>query len=243
MTIADPLDGQPADQFETDGTVTIGPLPRGTTMIVVDAPPFAQTRLPDIVVTGTEPLLDGGVITIQLGAVLQADIVDENDAPVTAHDVWIEDAAPQSPLVFRPARTDPKGRALFDRLAPGRYRVWTKTKERCGNFVLSLARVVSVGTSDIRRARVVIGGKATFRVVSSLGPMIGKIVRVTPDTVARRHGNLNSSRCLRSRGGRRCLRPRRRRASARPARTDASRSRIFRPGRRTSRSGCSTRRM
>jgi hypothetical protein len=182
MTILDPLDGQPADQFETDGTVTIGPLPRGTTMIAVDVPPFAQTRLPDLVVTGTEPLLDGGLITIQPGAVLQADIIDENGSPVSAHDVWIEDAAPQSPLVFRPTRTDPQGRALFDRLAPGRYRVWTKTKEPCGKFVLSLARVVSVGTSEIRRARVVIGGKASFRVVSSLGPMIGKNVRVTPDT-------------------------------------------------------------
>jgi len=182
MPIPDLFDGQAAEQIDADGGITIGPLPRGVTTMAVDVPPFAQTRLPDLVVTGKEALADAGVITIQPGAVLQADVVDEHGAPVVAHDVWIEDAAPQSPLTSRPVKTDPQGRAIFDRLAPGRYRLWTRTKERCDSQPLSLARVVVVGSNGILHVRMVIGGRATFRFVSPLGPMNGRTIRATPET-------------------------------------------------------------
>jgi hypothetical protein len=181
MQIPDPLDGQ-ATEVDGDGGITIGPLPRGVTVMVVDLPAFAQTRLRDVVVTGKDPLIDAGVITIQPGAVLHADVVDENGAPVAAHEVWIEDAAPQSPLYFLPVKTNPQGRAVFARLAPGRYRLWTKTKDLCGNQPLSLARVILVGTNGIVQARIVVSGRATFRVVSPLGPMNGRTIRATPET-------------------------------------------------------------
>ena len=182
VQIPDPLEGQTTEQVDADGGITIGPLPWGVTMFAVDLLPFAQTRLPDVVVNGKDPLIDGGVITIQPGAVLQADIVDENGAPVAAHDVWIEETAPRSLLSFQPARTNSQGRASFDRLAPGRYRLWTKTKDFCGNQPLAIARIVLVGGDEIVHERVVIGGRATFRVVSPLGPMNGRIVRATPES-------------------------------------------------------------
>ncbi|MEO8682655.1 MAG: carboxypeptidase-like regulatory domain-containing protein [Vicinamibacterales bacterium] len=182
MPILDPLEGPAADQIEADGSITIGPLPWGVTMMAVDVPPLAQTRLRDLVVTGKDPLIDAGVITIQPGGVLHADIVDEHGTPVPAHDVWIEDAAPQSPLSFRPVKTNPQGRAIFDRLGPGRYRVWTRAKERCGSLPLSLARGVLVAGSGIQHVRIVIGGRATFRFVSPLVPMNGRTIQATPET-------------------------------------------------------------
>jgi Carboxypeptidase regulatory-like domain len=184
MQIPGPPDGQAAEQIDAEGGVTIGPLPWGVTTMAVDVPPFAQTRLRDLVVTGKDPLIDAGVITIQPGATLQADIVDGHGAPVAAHDVWIEDAAPQSPLSFPAQKTNPQGRALFDRLAPGRYRVWTKTKQLCGIQPLSLSRVISVGSNGTLHVRIVVEGRATFRVVSPLGPVNGKTLRATPDTNA-----------------------------------------------------------
>lgn len=182
VQIPEPLDRETAEQSDADGGVTIGPLPWGVTMMAVDVPPFAQTRLRDLVVTGKDPLIDAGVITIQPGATLQADIVDDHGAPVAAHDVWIEDATPQSPLSFRPVKTNPQGRATFDRLAPGRYRLWTRTKEFCGNQPLSLARVIPVASNGTLQVRIVVGGRATFRFVSPLGPMNGRFVRATPET-------------------------------------------------------------
>ena len=184
VLIPGPLEGQATEQIDADGGITIGPLPWGVTMIAVDVPPFAQTRLRDLVVTGKDPLIDAGVITIQPGATLQADIVDADGAPVAAHDVWIEDAAPQSPLSFRPLKTNPQGRAVFDRLAAGRYRVWTTARRLCGNQPLTLARVISVGGNGTVHVRIVIEGRAAFRVVSPLGPVNGKTLRATPDTNA-----------------------------------------------------------
>lgn len=181
MQIPDAFDGQPTEQVDGDGAIIIGPLPRGVTSMAVDLPAFAQTRLRDVVVTGKDELIDAGVITVQPGAVLQAHIVDGTGAPVAAHDVWIEDAAPQSPLYFRPVKTNPQGRAIFERLGPGRYRLWTRTKDLCGNQPLTLARVISVGSGGIVQTRIVVSGRATFRVVSPLGPMNGRTVRATPE--------------------------------------------------------------
>ena len=62
------------------------------------------------------------------------------------HEVWIEDAVPPTPLSFQPVKTNEQGRAVFDRLAAGRYRVWTKTVDRCaGRVELTISRLVAVG--------------------------------------------------------------------------------------------------
>jgi hypothetical protein len=184
LTIPDSLDGSAADQIDRDGTMTIGPLPRGITLMALDVPPFAQTRIPDLTVTGKETMIDGGVITIQPGAMLHADIVDETGVPVPLHDVWIEDAVPQSLLSFRPVKTNAQGRATFDRLAPGRYRLWTRTKERCGAQPLPFSRVVTVGGSGEVRARLIAGGSARFRVVTPLGPFAGRRLSASPASSA-----------------------------------------------------------
>ena len=176
-------DDRGADQIASDGTITIGPLPRGLTTLVLDTPPLAQTRLPNLSVTGEKALFDGGTVIVQPGAVLQVDVVDEGGAPVPQHDVFIEDVRPLSPMGFAPARTDQQGRATFDRLSAGRYRLRTTATERCGNELLSIAPLVPVPGSGTVRARLVVAGHATFRVTSPLGPLRGIRVSASPDVV------------------------------------------------------------
>jgi hypothetical protein len=184
LPLADPPEAKVADQIDGDGTLTIGPLPRGITTMALDTPLFAQTRLPDLYVTGAETLLDGGTVVVQPGAVLHVDVVDAAGVPVPKHDVYIEDALPLSPLVWRPVRTDKQGRATFDRLGAGRYRVRAQTLERCGGRPLSIARVVSVSGSGTLRTRLVVSGTATFRFTSPLGPVRGVGVTASPENNA-----------------------------------------------------------
>jgi hypothetical protein len=96
--------------------------------------------------------------------------------------VWLEDAVQPSPLSFMPVKTNAQGRAVFERLASGRYRVWTKTAERCGNQELTTSRLVAASGSGEARLRLVIGGRAAFRITSPLGPVTGRNVHVSPDT-------------------------------------------------------------
>jgi hypothetical protein len=180
-SIPDPL-GHVREQLELDGSITIGPLPPGRTLLAFDRPAFAQTRLRDVSVTGTKQTIDGGTTTIDRGAQLQVDILDGAGQPVPRHDVWIEDAVQPSPLSFMPVKTNAEGRAVFERLASGRYRVWTKTAERCGNQELTLTRLQSTSGSGVTRMRLVIGGRAAFRITSPLGPVTGRNVYASPDT-------------------------------------------------------------
>ena len=173
------------DQIDTDGTVTIGPLQRGITSMAVDVPPLARLRLDDVVVPvkkGKEDVIDAGAIVVPRGAVLLADIVDESGAPVPAHDVSLEDSAPRSPLSFDGAKTNAQGRVTFERLGPGRYRVSTLTKDRCGNRPLLISKIVPVGSGAEVHTRIVIGGTAHFRFVSPLGPVKAGTVTASPDS-------------------------------------------------------------
>jgi hypothetical protein len=83
---------------------------------------------------------------------------------------------------FLPVRTNEQGRATFERLAPGRYRVWTRTVERCEGTYLTISRLVSAGSDDAAPVRLVIGGRATFRVMTTLGPLLGRTLAATPDS-------------------------------------------------------------
>ena len=178
--IADPL-GHVQQRSELDGTLTIGPLPAGRTLLAFDRPGFPQTRLRDVNVNSSQPLIDGGTITINKGAELHVDVLDAKGQPVPRHEVWLEDANQPSPLSFPVARTNEDGRAIFDRLAAGRYRVSTQTAERCGPQLLSVSRLVNVGTSGASRLRVVIGGRVAVRIRSAVLPMFGRSVRMSPD--------------------------------------------------------------
>jgi hypothetical protein len=162
--IVDGLGDRIAEPADNDGAITIGPLPRGIMSVAVDMPLFAQTRVPDVNVGDATNIVDGGTIAIQQpGAVLHVDVLDKTGAPVPDHEVFIDDARPRSPLVFPPVRTNQQGRATFDRLATGRYRVWTTTApKRCANVVLATSRVVAVSDSGTVETPLVVGGRANF---------------------------------------------------------------------------------
>ena len=183
LTILDPLD-HVREQVEPDGSITIGPLPVGRMLMAFDRQPFAQTRLRDIDVNGTRKVIEGGTIPIASGAQLHVEIVDGAERPVPRHEVWLGDAVLPSLLAFQPVKTNEQGRAVFDRLASGRYRVWTKTLDRCAGRDLTMSRLVSVGGSGATRARLVIGGRATFRITTVLGPLPGRAITLAPDAPA-----------------------------------------------------------
>jgi len=176
------FDSQGLTQIESDGSIVVGPLRRGLTTLALDMPMLAQTRLPDITIDGTDDVIDGGVITIQPGSVFHVDVVDGTGAPIANHLVSIEDVLPFSALSFQPARTDRQGRATFDRLAAGRYRVRTVATERCNGVLLSTARLVSVNGNGLVGLRLVIGGSASLRVTSPLGSLAGIPVSIAPDS-------------------------------------------------------------
>ena len=170
-----------AIEVDANGTTTIGPLPLGKTLLALDNPPFALSRLPDLDVGPEATLLDGGTVVLQIGAVLNVDVVDDTGAPVSDHVVTLEDVARPSPLPGRTVHTDRDGRAAFDRLAAGRYRLRTSAAKRCGNRSLALARTVSVSGTGTLRTRLVAGGSARFRFTSALGPIGGLSVSASPD--------------------------------------------------------------
>jgi len=176
-----------SDPADNDGAVLIGPLPRGITTLAVDHPVFARTRLPDLNFDGVAKIVEGGTVVLQQpGAVLDVDILDGAGAPVPAHEVHLEDALPRSPLVFRPVRTNQQGRATFDRLAAGRYRVWTPAVERCGSnqIVLTASRDLSLSGTGTVETRLIVGGRATFHVTTPLGPARGVLITASPNTQA-----------------------------------------------------------
>jgi Carboxypeptidase regulatory-like domain len=140
--IMDGLGDRISESADNDGTIMIGPLPRGIMTVAVDMPLFAQTRLPDLSFGGAATIVDGGTVVIQQpGGVVHVDVVDGTGAAVPEHEVYLEDAHPRSPLAFRPVRTNQQGRASFSQLAAGQYRVSTTALNRCANVVLTTSRV------------------------------------------------------------------------------------------------------
>lgn len=180
-TITDSLQ-HTSQQIDAEGTASIGPLPLGRTMFAFDRAPFAQTRLRDAIVNGTQPFIEGGTFTIRPASRLQVDIVDAKGVAVKEHLVWIEDAIQPSPLrFFQPVKTDDAGHALFDRLAPGRYRVWTRMDDRCRNRFLSITRLVQTSSGGLAHTRMVIDGQAAVRITTPVGPLLGRSVSMAPD--------------------------------------------------------------
>ncbi|HEV3061006.1 MAG TPA: carboxypeptidase regulatory-like domain-containing protein, partial [Vicinamibacterales bacterium] len=147
-----------------------------------DMPSFARTNLPDVMIADPTRNLDRGTIVIQQpGAVLNVDVVDGAGAPVPNHVVLIEDPRPRSPLEFRPERTNAQGRATFDRLAAGQYRVSTTAVERCAGVLLTASRVVPVPAEGTIKTLLAVGGRATFRITSPFGPAMGVVISASPN--------------------------------------------------------------
>ena len=180
MSIADPLE-HTRERADASGGVLIGPLPTGRSLFTFDRPGWAMTRLRDANVDGSQKVINAGIITVGVGGTLQVDVVDAAGAAVPQHNVWLEDAVQPSPLSFSPSKTNTQGRAEFTGLAPGRYRVWTQTVERCGVAPLSVSRLVSSTGSGTTSARLVAGGRARLRITSALGPVSSKLVVISPD--------------------------------------------------------------
>jgi hypothetical protein len=152
------------------------------TALALDMPIFAQTRVPNLSVTGVEPLLDGGTIVVQPGSTLHVDLLDASGMPVPDHRVLLEDVLPLSPLRFPwPVQTSAEGRVTFDRLAAGRYRVRTAAVGRCVTQELSVARTVAASGTGTITTRIVVAGKATFRISSPVGPLKNIVVSAGPD--------------------------------------------------------------
>ena len=160
---------------EVDGTMTIGPLPRGVNVMTVESYPWAPVRLQDVTVTGDGTVVDAGVVALQTGATLHVEVVDATGAAVRAHDVGLEDTAPRSPFIFR-GRTNDDGRAVFDRLPAGRYRLRTIAAGGCDNRAMSVSRLVTVAGNGNLLTRLVVGGTARLRVSTQLGAMSGVLV-------------------------------------------------------------------
>ena len=181
----DGFEDRSAIAIDDEGAITIGPLPRGVLTSAVDMPLFARTRLADANVADSSKVVDGGTVTIQQpGAVLHVDLVDGTGAAVPDHEVRLEDARPRSPLVIDPARTNRQGRVTFERLAAGRYRVWTTASDRCPGAWVATSRDVLVPVNKTIEVPVVIGGRAKFRITSPLGPAAAVLVSASPDVPA-----------------------------------------------------------
>jgi hypothetical protein len=169
---------------DADGAVRIGPLPHGTTTLAVDTVGYAQTRIPNVSVTGAEPVVDGGTIVVQPGSTLHVDLLDGSGMPVPDEVVLLEDLLPLSPLRFPILRTSAEGRVTFERLAAGRYRVRAAPlapRTHCVTQYLSLARTVTVPATGTVNTRIVVAGKAMFRISSPTGPAKGVVVTAQPD--------------------------------------------------------------
>jgi protocatechuate 3,4-dioxygenase beta subunit len=176
------VESRPAEQVDADGTLTIGPLPRGITIVGLSPMLLARTRIPDITVTGAAPLVDGGTITILPGTLLEVDLVDGSGAVVPKHEVFLEDLAALSPFLAQMERTNEHGRAAFEGLSAGRYLVRVRTPERCANTPMTAARVVTVPGSGTARARIITGGTAAFRFRSPYGALGGKLIVASPES-------------------------------------------------------------
>lgn len=170
-----------AMRVAADGTVTIGPLPVGVTMMAIDMPGLAQTRLPDLTVRSAQGIIDGGTIVVRPGTALTATIVDRDGTPVVNHAVMVADVQANSPLTVRSVRTDRQGRATFERLGPGRYRVSTPMLDGCnGRSVLPAGEQITVNGTGNAAVRIVLGGSAALRITSPQGVLGGRTVSVSP---------------------------------------------------------------
>ncbi len=83
--------------------------------------------------------------------------------------------------MFQPLRTDRRGRATFDRLAAGRYRLRSTAIDRCNNTALMTSRDLPVPADGTIAVQLIVGGRATFHVTSTLGPMRAAVVVAAPD--------------------------------------------------------------
>ena len=166
----------------TDGTVLIGPLPRGITMLGIDVPEAARTRLPDVRVSGADPIIDVGTIVLRGGAALQIRVVDASGTAQAGVRVSIAETAVFTPFRFLPAYSDAAGTVRFDRLGPGTYRLTADGDYPCGTSTPAAERVVSLPADGSREETLVVGGaRVTVQATRQGAPLTGLLVVLEPN--------------------------------------------------------------
>jgi hypothetical protein len=164
-----------------DGTVLIGPLPLGITVLAIDLPGVARTRLPDVRVSGVPSIVDIGTVVVTRGADLHVRVVDASGAPRQGALVKVADTSALSLLRVLPRRTDAEGLATFEGLARGTYRVTSDGDFPCGRETPEVERIVDLPAAGTRHERLVVGGAAvTLHAVREGAPLAGVTVILEP---------------------------------------------------------------
>jgi hypothetical protein len=183
-----PMAGEPgdrgSDRVDEDGTVTIGPLPRGVTVLTLDSAPYARTRLPDVRVTGDHALIDAGTVRVDRGTTLEVLVVDEADTPVPYHDVILDSGAARSPTRLTLERTDSRGIVTFDRLTAGQYDLHARGVHRCQGWWQSVKAGIDVPAANRIRRRFQIGGVVfTVRATTGGAPLSATRLAIAQDAI------------------------------------------------------------
>jgi hypothetical protein len=166
---------------EDGGTVLIGPLQRGITVLGIDVPGLARTRLPDVRVSGADAIIDVGTVVVTRGADLQVRVVDASGAPQEHVRVRAVDTAPLSLVGLVHGETNAEGIVSFDRLGRGTYRLVADGDFPCGRSAPRAERLVDIPAEGARQERLVIGGAAvTIRVTRQGAPVSGAPVTLEP---------------------------------------------------------------
>jgi len=167
---------------DADGTTTVGPLPRGITVLTSDTPPFARKRLRDVRITGESPLVDLGTVTLEPGSTLNVQVLDGAGAPVPGHEVFLDDGVAFSPLWLPPVRTDARGRVTFDRLGSGRYTLRTPAIRPCSRGWPTVGRFVDIPRGGTIEKTLVIDGVLRLRLTTNGVPLAATSVSVTSES-------------------------------------------------------------
>ena len=182
VPLADTRDEWTPTPAGADGTVLVGPLPRGITMLGIDLPEFARTRLPDVRVSGADPIVDLGTIVVPRGAALQVRVVDASGAAQANAHVSVAETAALTPFRFLTSYTDGAGTARFDRLGPGTYRMVADGDYPCGTSTPAAERVVDLPGDGAREETLVVGGaRVTVQAMRQGAPLIGSLVVLDPE--------------------------------------------------------------
>jgi hypothetical protein len=169
-----------------DGRIVVEGLPYGVVKLALDTPPYARTRIAEVEALETAGGdIDLGTISVGRGATLHLFVRDRGDNPRPETTVRLDQGPGISPLKEVVAKTDADGRAVLDRLGPGRYRLRVGgTGFANGPPELASEWFTIDGGGDIRE-EIVVGGVELRLTVGSGGvPLAHCNVSITADVPA-----------------------------------------------------------
>lgn len=165
-----------------DGRIAIEGLPYGVVRLALDTPPYARTRIAELEAVEAASEIDLGTLNIGRGATLHLFVRDREDDPRPNTLVRLDQGPGISPVKEVAERTDEEGRALLDRLGPGRYRVRVgSTGYANGPPELACEWFTVEGGGDVRKDIVVGGVDVRLAVASGDAPLAHHNVSITAD--------------------------------------------------------------